>query len=29
MIKNYFNDDRLFESIYNEGKCGAPRDIDD
>lgn len=24
MIKNYFNDDILFESVYNEGKCGAP-----
>lgn len=24
MLKNYFNDDKLFESVYNEGKCGAP-----
>lgn len=23
MLKNYFNDDKLFESVYNEGKCGA------
>ena len=23
MLKNFFNDDKLFESVYNEG-CGGP-----